>query len=213
MEGFVEQAGETEIANFHLPRRRDHDVGWFEITVEDPVGVQVLAAVEELEHDALDGVWRDGMPRLLGVVVDDLQQVVLGVLKDHEYALVLEDDFDELDDVGVVEFGAEGHFSHGGLRDARVGDLLAFLVRLELLDGELAWLAMATMSLVDTAIGATGNETNDFVFVCYSHFALILDGSSPVTWVYCEVLVLCFVTGPMKTDRMMSFAAAAVAGS
>lgn len=40
---------------------------------------------------------------------------MFGVFKDYEYVFVFEDDFDEFDDVGVVEFGVEGYFFYGGL--------------------------------------------------------------------------------------------------
>jgi hypothetical protein len=117
------------------------------------------------------------VPGLLRVVVDDLEEVVLGVLEDHEDALVLEDDFDELDDVGVTELRAEGHLPHRRLRDAGIGDLLALLVGLELFDGKLARLALPTAGLVDTAIGTATDETNDIVLVRDMDFALVPDGS------------------------------------
>jgi hypothetical protein len=62
-----------------------------------------LAAVEELEHDAFDGAWWDRMPCWLRVVMDDLQEVVLGILEDHEDALVFQDDLDELDYIRVTQ--------------------------------------------------------------------------------------------------------------
>lgn len=105
--------------------------------MQDPVGVQVLAPVEQLKHDALDGGRGNRMSGLLGVVVDDLQQIVLGVLENHEDALVLEERFHEADDVVVAKFAAEAHFTNGTLRNTRVADLLALLVGLELLDGYL----------------------------------------------------------------------------
>ncbi len=98
-------------------------------------------------------------------MVDDLQQVVLGVLEHHEDGLVLEDDLDQLDHVGVVELRTQGHLADGRLRDARVRGLLALLVGLELLDGELAGLAVAAESLVHAAIGAAADEADDLVLV------------------------------------------------
>lgn len=145
--------------------------------MQDPVGVQVLAAVEQLEHDALDGLRRHGMARLLCVVVDDLQQVVLGVLKDHEDGFILQDDLVQADDVGVAELAAERHLAHGGLRDARVGDDLALLVGLELLDGKLgpAVRLSAESRFVDAAIGTGADEADDFVAVDYTYFGLVAD--------------------------------------
>jgi len=68
----VEATGESKIANLYLAGRGHHDVGGLEITVEYPVGVEVLTAVEELEHDALDCSRRYRVSRLLSVVMDNL---------------------------------------------------------------------------------------------------------------------------------------------
>lgn len=182
---FVEAAGQAQVANLDLSAGRDHDVGGLEITVQNPVGVQVLAAVEELEHDALDRGWRYGVARLLRVMVDDLQQVVLGILKHHEDALVFENDFHQPDDVWVSELAAEAHLTDGALGNARVADLLALLVRLELFDGHLyrgwsrvgGWreaagcpdngdalgIAGSAYRFVNTAVCSTADETNDAV--------------------------------------------------
>ena len=46
------------------------------------------------------------MTRLLSVVVDDLEEIVLGILEDHEDAFVFKDDLDETDNVRVSEFRA-----------------------------------------------------------------------------------------------------------
>ena len=45
----AEEAGEAEIADADRARGGEHDVGGFEIAVEDPVAVEVVQAVEELE--------------------------------------------------------------------------------------------------------------------------------------------------------------------
>jgi len=60
--------------------------------------------------------------------VDDLQEVMLGVLEHHEDTFVFQDNLDELDDIRVTQLRAQGHFSDRGLRDAGVLDLFAFLV-------------------------------------------------------------------------------------
>ena len=119
------------------------------------------------------------MAGLLVVVVDDLKQVVLGELEHHEDALVLEHDLDEFDDVFVLQLGAEGHFSDGALGDARVSDLLALLVGLELFDGELARLAASGEGLVDATIGTAADETNNLVLVRHTNLGLICDVSKP----------------------------------
>ena len=153
--------------------------------------MEVVAAVEALEHDALDGGWWDGVAWLLRVMVYDLEQVVLGVLEHPVDALVLEDDLDQLDHVGVVEFGAERHFTDRRLRDAGVGDLLALLVGLELLDGELAWLALAAEGLEDAAISATADEANDDVLLRDADLALVANWpSAAVCWIWRGVLAV-----------------------
>jgi hypothetical protein len=69
----------------------------------------------------------------------------------------------QLDDVGVGQLGAQRHLADGRLGDARVGHHLALLIRLELLDGELAGLALPADGLVDAAIGSTADEADDLV--------------------------------------------------
>lgn len=39
----------------------------------------------------------------LCMVMDDLQQVMLGILEDHEYALVLQDDLLQTDDIRMIQ--------------------------------------------------------------------------------------------------------------
>jgi hypothetical protein len=169
MKGLFEASGEAQIANLDLAGGCDHDVGGLQVTMEDPVGMQILAAVEQLEHDALDGGWWDRMARLLCVVVDDLQQVMFCVLKDHEDALVLEDSFDIAYDALVTKLAAEAHLTDGTLGDAGIANLLALLVGLELLDGYLGAERMVcadlepTDGLVDAAICSAANKTDDTV--------------------------------------------------
>jgi hypothetical protein len=146
--------------------------------VQNPVGVKVLAAVEKLKHDALYRCWRDRMPRLLSVVVNNLKQIVFCILKDHKDALVLEHNLTKTNDIVVVKFAAQAHLTDSTLRDARVADLLAFLVRLELLDGELAnGFSIATDRLVNTSIGTGADETNDAIPICNPDFGLISSGA------------------------------------
>jgi len=104
VEGFVEEAGETEIADFYFAAGGDHYVCWFQIAVENPVGVQVLTAIQELEHDAFNSRRWDGMPCWLGVVMDDLQKIMLGVLEDHEDTFVFQDNLNQPDDIHMTKF-------------------------------------------------------------------------------------------------------------
>lgn len=119
------------------------------------------------------------MARLLCVVVDDLKQVVLRILKDHEDTLVFEENLDELDNVGMPQLAAQRHLADGALRDAGVGNLLAFLIGLELLDGEFADLALTAEGLIDASIGTTANETNDSESLGNSDFGLVSDVARP----------------------------------
>jgi hypothetical protein len=71
--------------------------------------MKILASVEQLEHDTFHrGRW-DGMTCRLGVMMDDLQEIVLGVLKDHEDTFVFQDDLMKLDDIYMTQFGTQGH--------------------------------------------------------------------------------------------------------
>ena len=90
--------------------------------------MQVLAAIQQLKHDALHGARWDGVACRLRVVMNNLQEIMLGILEDHENTLILQNDLDKLDYIGVTKLRAEGHFSDGGLGDARVLNLFALLV-------------------------------------------------------------------------------------
>ena len=71
--------------------------------------MQVLAAVQKLEHDALHGSWRDWMSCWLGVVMDDLQEIVLCIFEDHKDTFVLKDNLVEADDIYMTQLGTKGH--------------------------------------------------------------------------------------------------------
>ena len=181
VERLVKQPREPEVPNLDVAGRGHHDVGGLEVAVQHPVGVQILTPIEQLEHDALDGAGRDAMARLLRVVVDDLQQVVLGVFEHHEDALVLENDLNQADHIVVLELRAECHFSDGGLRNARVLYLLALLVGLELLNGEVARLALPAMGLVHATVGSAANKPNDAVLFHHLDLGLVGHLATPVT--------------------------------
>lgn len=71
------------------------------------------------------------MAAWLSVVMNDLEEVVLAILEDHEDTFLLEDDFDEMDEVRMGELGAKGDFADGGLRETGVLDVGVFFVGLE----------------------------------------------------------------------------------
>jgi len=68
-----------------------------------PTCVQVQQAIEKLEEDGLDRGGGNGIAGRLCVMVDDLKQVMLGVLEYHEDAFILQDDFHKVDHVRVVQ--------------------------------------------------------------------------------------------------------------
>jgi len=88
----LKEAGETEVADADVASGGDHDVSGFEVTVNDPVLVEVEETVEKLEEDRLDhGGWDRATSRL-SVVMYNLEEVVLTVLEDHKDTFVFEYD-------------------------------------------------------------------------------------------------------------------------
>lgn len=149
--------------------------------------MQVQQPVEKLEQYRPDhGRW-NRMSLRLGVVMNDLEQVMLGIFEHHEDALVFQNDFLQLHNVWMVQLRAQGHFPNGRLRQARVLNDLSLFVRLEsgtvsgsssstgsfciLFDGELPLLTILPDGLVNTAICATADEANDMVFIADSDLA------------------------------------------
>jgi hypothetical protein len=126
----VEEAGKSQIANLDFAGACDHDVSRLQVTMHDPVPVEIDKALQELVEDRLDGACWNGLTLWLIVVMNDLQQVVLGIFKDNEDALFLENDLGCVHNIGVGEFSTQSHLSDGRLRDARILEF-AFFVRLE----------------------------------------------------------------------------------
>lgn len=67
-------SGETEISDFDDSSRGDEDVGWFEISMEDVVGVQVEDPVDQLVEQGFERREGERGAEGLGVVMDDLLQ-------------------------------------------------------------------------------------------------------------------------------------------
>ena len=113
------------------------------------------------------------------MVVDDLQQVMLGIFKDHENTLRLQDDLDQVDQELIRQLGAKCHFSDCRLGDASILQFRAFFVRLEFLNGEgidrtSRWMSgrfrrprSTTLrdGLVYPAIRATTDEADDVIVI------------------------------------------------
>jgi hypothetical protein len=111
VEGFVEESGKTEIPDLYLAARGYHDICGFEVSVQDPVGMKILTTIQELEHDAFDccrGNWVTGWLR---VVMDDLEEIMLGVFENHVDTLTFQDDFNKPDHIDMTQLGTEGHLS------------------------------------------------------------------------------------------------------
>ncbi len=66
-----------------------HNVGGFEVTVEDPIAVQVEKAIQKLEENAFDHRCGNSMTGRLGVVVYYLKKVVFAVFEDHIDTFIL----------------------------------------------------------------------------------------------------------------------------
>lgn len=128
----------------------------------------------------------------LGVMLNDLQEIMLGVFKYHEDALVLENDLDQVDHIRVRELRTEGHFPTRRLGNACVLDDLPFFIRLEsvcgsvfidglarrtgesiLLDRKVPRLAIPANGLVDPAVGPTTDESYNSVFVSNPDLILV----------------------------------------
>lgn len=119
------------------------------------------------------------------MVMDDLQKIMFGVLEYHEDALVLKDNLNEPNNIGMAQLGAQRHLTDSRLRDTSILNLLALLVRLKLLDSELPDLSMATDSFVNSSISSTANEANDLILVNHADFTLVSDMSrASVSWIY-----------------------------
>lgn len=67
--------------------------------MKNPVRMEVEEAIKKLEEDGLYSrcwYWVTGR---LGVVVYNLQKIMFGILKDHEDALVLEYNLNQMNDI------------------------------------------------------------------------------------------------------------------
>jgi hypothetical protein len=173
MQWLVEQPGQAKVTYAYFAGGSDHNVCRFQVSVEDPVTMEILTAIQKLEHDALDRRRRYRVACRLGMMVYDLQKIMLGIFKDHENTLVLQNDFDKPDNVDMAQLGTKGHFPDGGLGDTRILDLLAFFVRFKFLDGELSGLAMTTNSLVNSSVSPAADETDHFIAVNNADFTLV----------------------------------------
>lgn len=68
------------------------------------------------------------MPCWLRVVMDDLEQVMLGIFKDHENTFILQNDFDQANDIDVTQLGAQCHLTNSRLRYSGILDLFSFFI-------------------------------------------------------------------------------------
>ena len=65
--------------------------------------MQVKQTIQELKQYGFDRGCRNSMSSWLCVVVNDLQEIMLAVFKDHINAFLLQDDFDQVDQIWMVK--------------------------------------------------------------------------------------------------------------
>lgn len=80
-----------------------------------PILVEIYESLEELKHDRLDSAGWNGVSVRLGVMMDDLKQVVFRVLENNVYAFLLEDNLDSMDDIWMSQFHAQSHLTDSRL--------------------------------------------------------------------------------------------------
>jgi len=75
------------------------------------------------------------------------------------------------------------------------------LTRLEFLDGEFSCLAIPADGFVDSPIGSTADEADDFVAVNHPDLALIsgTGPDTPIIWIYCRCQQR--IEGAVRADR------------
>mmetsp|Transcript_12080 Transcript_12080/g.30515 ORF Transcript_12080/g.30515 Transcript_12080/m.30515 type:complete len:653 (-) Transcript_12080:267-2225(-) len=122
--------GQPKVAHLELPPVVVQDVGGLQISVQDPVLMQVRHAREQLEHELLRLRHRK---RLLHLVVHAVLEVVLHVLHHHVHliAALANDHLRDVDDVGVVELHKNVNLADGGLGEALLEGLLHHLDALQ----------------------------------------------------------------------------------
>lgn len=111
----MEETRETQISNFDFTLFCDHDVGRLQISVHDPVAVQVYKALQELIQDRLDGPRWYGLALWLIVVMDDLQEVVLCIFENNEDTFVFKDNLRCVNNIWMCQLRAQSHLSYGRL--------------------------------------------------------------------------------------------------
>ena len=63
--------------------------------------------------------------------MDNLKKIMLAVLEYHEHTLVLQDDFDEMDQIRMLQFCAKSHLTDSRLTQPSILDVVAFFLWLE----------------------------------------------------------------------------------
>jgi len=107
----TEGAGETEIAQLQLAFPVDEKVLRFEISVENLVVMAECCALQELVHEASDGVWVEGAA--ISVLVHVLLEILFAVLEDEDKLCLGMDNVVQSDDVDMLELLHERDFADG----------------------------------------------------------------------------------------------------
>jgi len=96
--------------------------------------VQVKDTIEELEEKGFyDWNW-DGITEDRGMVMDDLEEVVFCIFKDHVNGLVFQHDLAELNDIDILNLAIECDLATATLADSSVSNDLTLLVWFKFLD-------------------------------------------------------------------------------
>jgi len=158
--------GQTEVGDLDQAAVSDHEVGWFDVAVDHPLGVGVLEACRRLQDES-GGVCRLEPPPGLDHPLD---AGALDVLHDEVVVAVLLGDGVDLDDVRVGQGGGAPRLAHETLDVLVVGlEVLA-----ENLDGDEA-VERLFVGLVDHAHAAAAELGNDGVVTDSIHAASLID--------------------------------------
>ena len=115
------QLGDAEVEQANLAVRRDEDVGWLQITVDDERLVRVLHRRQHLQSEIDARVKAEPIRIAIDVKGDALDVLE----RDIRLAVLGDARIEQARDVRVVELGEDGAFAHEalahrGVHEARV---------------------------------------------------------------------------------------------
>mmetsp|Transcript_41619 Transcript_41619/g.107754 ORF Transcript_41619/g.107754 Transcript_41619/m.107754 type:complete len:288 (+) Transcript_41619:430-1293(+) len=161
----LENARQAKVGDLHPPLllavAHHEDVAGLQVSVDDPVGVQVVQPVQQLPHDRLDHVGVKGLGvALVAVEADHLVQVVLRIVKCEVQGGLHPVDVHRVqsDDVWVQQLPQQHDFA-----DRRGRHPLALLGGLERLDRKQLVALLLVARQVDDAVGALAHSPHHIV--------------------------------------------------